>query len=372
MLSGLPNIHLVLANIGAMAAVAIAFGHFTRTLSQRLPRALVLGAVFGLASVYSTLIHEAAAGNSLENSSAVFVGLGAAFLGHPGAIASLPTAFILRLPISEPHLLEVSQMLLAAGLGLLWGWIMKGRDRTDLLSLVLLGALQVAALLPAYIWPSADAPASPTTVLAFLFINGAGPMLLGSFIERERQLLLGESELKQQASTDALTGLLNRRAIETIFSKRSSDRGGNGMLLIDIDRFKAINDEHGHRSGDDILRSVAACLRHSMRADDVAARVGGEEFAVLLAANSSDEALAAAERLRDAVERARFRLGHTTLPVTVSIGVSWWCGPAGFLEQYEKADLALYEAKRSGRNRVRSYLTAPSKDPLSSFSHGKA
>jgi diguanylate cyclase (GGDEF)-like protein len=119
------------------------------------------------------------------------------------------------------------------------------------------------------------------------------------------------------------------------------------LLLVDIDHFKRLNDEHGHQVGDDVLRDVARVLSAHARAGDVAARYGGEEFALILADTDLEAAALAAERLRKAVAAG------STVPVTVSIGAASFPrhGATGF-DLIQTADSALYAAKTRGRNRV--------------------
>ena len=180
--------------------------------------------------------------------------------------------------------------------------------------------------------------------------------------ERENAFLHAEREkLAAEASTDALTGLANRRHLEEYLAEhfRISTRYGTplSLMLVDIDRFKLVNDEHGHPCGDQVLREVAAQLQRTMREADLCARYGGEEFVAVLPATPIEGAMDSAERVRAAIEAATVvAFGHT-LRVTVSVGVSSYrsgeqAGPEWLIKE---ADMALYEAKRSGRNVVRPY-----------------
>lgn len=155
----------------------------------------------------------------------------------------------------------------------------------------------------------------------------------------------GYLRLQNLASSDHLTGLLNRREFERVIAQQ---RGPHAVLAADVDNLKIINDTYGHEAGDATLRSVAAVLRAAVGRDDVVARVGGDEFAVVL--RGIDEAVAAevAERARCAMEAVPTpnRLGR------VSIGVAWTSHVDPGNNLWERADLALYAAKRAGRNRV--------------------
>jgi diguanylate cyclase (GGDEF)-like protein len=126
------------------------------------------------------------------------------------------------------------------------------------------------------------------------------------------------------------------------------------LLMIDVDHFKAVNDQFGHASGDVALRLIAEVFRSNIRAFDSLARYGGEEFVVVMPGSNPDDAIAAAERLRLAVETVVFEpTKGKTHRLTVSVGVSCTCDDVSTPELLlHTADLALYEAKRLGRNRV--------------------
>ncbi len=125
-----------------------------------------------------------------------------------------------------------------------------------------------------------------------------------------------------------------------------------GLIILDLDHFKAVNDTYGHDVGDEVLKSVAGCLREMTRYHDVAARLGGEEFAVV-APNLDDEQLhKLAERIRKGVAAMTVQADTTQLSITTSVGVAVWNRRESSEELYRRADRNLYEAKRMGRNRV--------------------
>ena len=139
---------------------------------------------------------------------------------------------------------------------------------------------------------------------------------------RERSALT--SELRQLAGTDELTGLLNRRALDELVQQRHADGGNSAVvILLDVDRFKAINDGHGHDAGDEVLVQVAQLLRRHLRRSDRIARYGGEEFLVLLADGDLAGGRQLAESLRVALQRLDIALvGGKVLRVTASFGVA--------------------------------------------------
>jgi diguanylate cyclase (GGDEF)-like protein len=182
-------------------------------------------------------------------------------------------------------------------------------------------------------------------------------ILAGSAVEASAALSRAYShrEAEARASTDALTGLPNRRYFDefcALLSRRRRSKDGLGILMVDIDRFKLLNDTHGHAVGDEVLRSVAAAIASAVREDDVPARYGGEEFAVLLRNPTREEAFEVGERIREAV--SGLDLSRLGVPATsVSVGVAVATVPdQPVLEIIAHADRALYAAKHAGRDRV--------------------
>ena len=176
---------------------------------------------------------------------------------------------------------------------------------------------------------------------------------------RSRQLLdlalRRYSDLEDLAYRDELTELPNRRGaqrqIDVLISRARRHGQQLALLLIDADRFKAVNDAHGHAVGDVVLRELAARLRERVRREDVVGRWGGEEFVVALPETTPDGAAAVAESLRAGVSRTPIAADGVALEVTVSIGVAAWTGQE--LDQLvDRADQALYAAKAAGRDRV--------------------
>ena len=173
-----------------------------------------------------------------------------------------------------------------------------------------------------------------------------------------RQIRESMARIEELAVTDELTGVYNRRhAFERFGGELAKVRRGGpplSCLVIDFDHFKRINDEYGHAAGDAVLRGVAAALRDALRPYDILARLGGEEFLVILPGIGPEEVLPVAERLRQIVSGTSIVFGpaRTPLAVTVSIGIATSTGgteDVGAL--LSRADLALYAAKKAGRNR---------------------
>jgi diguanylate cyclase (GGDEF)-like protein len=162
-------------------------------------------------------------------------------------------------------------------------------------------------------------------------------------------------EAERDANIDALTNLPNRRYFDELLSIMQPRRRANdslGVLMIDIDHFKRINDRYGHVTGDGVLRAIAGAIATTVRAEDTPARYGGEEFAVILRRASASQATEVAERVRQAVsEVPPDRIG-TTEPVTVSVGVAVAVPGEEVADVVDRADRALLLAKRQGRDQV--------------------
>lgn len=183
-------------------------------------------------------------------------------------------------------------------------------------------------------------------------------------LDLQDELIQAREEIRQQAMKDSLTGLWNRAAFTEMF-ERELDRakrgqGQTGLLLLDLDHFKQVNDTHGHMAGDVALRKAARLLRESVRAYDFVGRFGGEEFLIAFPNCNADEAQNQAERIRKAVASTPIQVGETEIPLTFSIGTAV-AGPdqQSIGATLAAADVALYRAKNTGRNRVVSCRRPP-------------
>jgi diguanylate cyclase (GGDEF)-like protein len=172
------------------------------------------------------------------------------------------------------------------------------------------------------------------------------------------------AEVERLASSDQLTGLANRRVfdeqLQVLVERAARDRKSMSLVLFDLDHFKGVNDTRGHQVGDAVLRQAGAAIKGAIRSEDVAARYGGEELAVLLPGCSGPDALVMAQRLRAAIAE-----GVTVCRVTASAGVATFPGNATDGHALvARADRALYEAKRSGRDQAVRARTRVRRDPL--------
>jgi diguanylate cyclase (GGDEF)-like protein len=162
--------------------------------------------------------------------------------------------------------------------------------------------------------------------------------------------------VQRQAVTDELTGLANRRrfmdALATEIDRTERLGGGLAVLISDLDDFKVINDSYGHQSGDEVLRVFARVLSDHVREVDTVARLGGEEFALILPETDADGVAALGERLREALGRARVRLDGADIEITASFGAAEHLAGESADDLLSRADVALYRAKAGGKDKV--------------------
>jgi diguanylate cyclase (GGDEF)-like protein len=177
-------------------------------------------------------------------------------------------------------------------------------------------------------------------------------------LELQQQLLAAREALREQATHDGLTGLLNRNAVLEMLHKELARAAREGhpvsLLMVDLDRFKNINDTYGHAAGDAVLRESARRMRDAVRTYDSVGRYGGEEFLIVLPGCDGESAFTQAERVRETFARSPFVTGAHSLPVTCSIGASsrMHASAADGDALLREADVAMYSAKDEGRDRV--------------------
>jgi diguanylate cyclase (GGDEF)-like protein len=176
--------------------------------------------------------------------------------------------------------------------------------------------------------------------------------------QRTSELAAVNAKLKELSLTDELTGLFNRRylvrALESEFIRSIRYKRNLSVLLFDIDDFKQINDRHGHRSGDAVLKRLASVMRGCLRSSDIVARYGGDEMAILLPETGKSKARELAEKLRRLIEGTRFEFNGKTVTITSTIGIATMPDDriCGWVDMLDKADKALYRGKSRGKNAV--------------------
>lgn len=223
-------------------------------------------------------------------------------------------------------------------------------------TLVLLGFASLTGLDAAFVLLHGEAPESEFLDWIWVALDALVPAFFLLLIESWRRRDQLEAQLAALSETDALTGLPNRRGFVTraLSAIAVAQRQGAAcsVLMLDLDRFKAINDGFGHPAGDEVLRGVATTITNAVRAADVAGRLGGEEFALLLPGDDPMAACHVADRLRAMVADAVPHPAGNGARVTLSAGIVGLYGATTLDAALAAADRALYAAKTAGRDRV--------------------
>lgn len=183
--------------------------------------------------------------------------------------------------------------------------------------------------------------------------------VIGTLSVKIQELRLANEKIQRYATTDPMTGLLNRdtftRVVETFLTPPPAERRGHGpgcLLAIDVDHFKLVNDTFGHHWGDEALKLIASTVRAELRDYDLCGRMGGEEFDAFLVGAGLAEAIDVADRIRRSVTSAGFTADGLSCPLSVSIGIGVAAQGESFIDLYRDGDKLLYRAKRNGRNRT--------------------
>jgi diguanylate cyclase (GGDEF)-like protein len=179
-------------------------------------------------------------------------------------------------------------------------------------------------------------------------------LMMREATRKNRELEQANETIRRLARTDALTGLANRRTLDETLGREVARaerlREDLSLIIADLDHFKSINDQYGHMAGDQVLVRASAIFENQSRPYDLAARYGGEEFVLVLPGTSTEGAIAVAERIRTAIED--LKVPGCPGRITISLGVASWMAGEAPAEFVARADAALYNAKRAGRNRV--------------------
>lgn len=234
------------------------------------------------------------------------------------------------------------------------------------LALVCLECMLVYLALEYFQWPAASEvlqlPAETAKRLSLMVTVSCSTILFMAFYISESFSEELEAKLRTIASTDTLTQLANRRTFQTALTRALAHAQRNGsslcLAMLDVDFFKQVNDRYGHDAGDEVLKHVAQVLQKAARRGDLPARIGGEEFVVLMHDCSAEQALVAGERIRAALASEPCTSETLRIPVTASLGIAEWRHGLNGKHLLEAADSALYQAKNLGRNRVALAATA--------------
>lgn len=346
-----PHFFVLVYTCGLMAACTMVYGYAQAHIPQQILRRCTVGLSFGLAGILAMLQPLEIEPGVFADARGAFVGMATAFGGPVAAVIAVALTVAARVAIGgSGAVLGATVIVITAGCAGLWLHAFKNHQNRDRRAWIML-ALSCAA--PTFValhsLPEAHTPigiflAALTTVAVFSF---------GKLLHAEQRRGRRERQLARAASTDVLTGLPNRRAFQE-YTRRLEESGAEDvmLLLLDVDHFKSINDELGHEAGDVVLQGIAHAIQSTIRKTDFAARIGGEEFAVIVHTPNGASAHQVAERFREAVQ-VPYGSAADGRVSTVSVGAFCFNGkPFSFLSGYKHADEALYCSKRAGRNRV--------------------
>ena len=358
-MQALSNPLTLIHGLAMLALVSITYGFMARTVSSVLSRGVAVGLTFGLGAISAMADPIVMQEGVFIDARGVILTLAGPFGGVTAAAISATCAIAYRLWLGGAGApIGCVTILVATVVGIAFArFAPLNRGAYTLRQLLLLSVfgslhgfsvLLVLAFIPV--------PGLVGSLVPLCMLNSIGIVVLGSFLSAEGRRRHATRRLEKEAATDVLTGLPNRRA----FDAAASDLAGTArtqsrsvaLLMIDLDHFKQVNDRWGHDAGDRVLCNAAKAITSAIREEDVAARYGGEEIAVLLPDTMEHDALAVAERIRTAVQTEAIprRLGMTG--ITVSIGVAAASGEnIDIHDLFQAADRALYDAKRAGRNR---------------------
>ena len=349
----------LMRNVGLLALVALLYG----VSIARLPKAAwpaALGLLCGFGAAVAILDPTRLAGYPADMRTPLI--MMASFLGGPvSALISATIGVLVVISQGGANIFVFSTILVMSAVGGLVGHVLVIRNNGKIeakhvLLVILFSPIVSLAVL--------TLPTSQAIVDAirqhFLPANGMrilGLLLLGLMLLHETWRVDAANRVRTLAYTDDLSGLNNRRAfyacLDRAWERWQTEEKPFCIVMIDIDFFKRINDAHGHPIGDEVIRRLGTIMTSEMRQSDVAARLGGEEFAVLLREARGPFGVTFAERLRRRIEAEKVCAADSKLQFTVSVGVSRDIARCSSRQQMlSSADSALYVAKQGGRNRV--------------------
>lgn len=371
MLPVLEKVMHIVQPLGLAVLLVYTYGLLQRAIGHAVAMNMLMGAMFGIAALVAMLSPIQIADGIFVDLRSLFVGVAGAFFGFLGGFIALSIAAMTRITLGgDGTMLGLYGLAIAFIMGSAWANFVRPWVRHTPRGYLVLGSMiscyvSVGWLLPPAMRTDFFVNVVPTLVVA----NVLGAMLLGQLITRERDLFDEARRLASEATTDPLTKLANRATAAAVFSdlpRFQNRHHGQTMICIDVDRFKTINDQHGHLRGDKVLVDIAARLSACVRPNDILSRISGDEFLIVLHDIDPDQARRVADRCLAAVNEAPVIADKVEIDVSISVGAVWTDRKPSFTAFREIADEALYRAKDLGRNCV-SFEIASSFDqqPLS-------
>ena len=341
---------------GLMALIAFSFAGASRFVPRSMDRQIIYGMILGAGAVIISLQPIMHVNGIQIDPRNLFVGCAAAIVGPVAGLVTFIIAAYTRYYEAAPSASVCIFSLFVAGCaGLAWRHCTRNVKHKHAGHLAILGltislSYSSTFLLPREHWQGVFSTATPVLTI----INVVGAIVLGGFLEFHRRQKEQEAILRNQASFDPLTWLMNRRAFEASYATSilPNASSGTAFIIVDLDHFKLINDTYGHAAGDRALLSISRSLRTSIREGDLSARFGGDEFVVCLPNISIRDTKRIIGRIRNAMsELGRHEL-DSDLDLTASFGVSWSEEPLVLEAAFGIADQSLCEAKVAGKNRT--------------------
>ncbi|MEL6572476.1 MAG: diguanylate cyclase [Pseudomonadota bacterium] len=350
-------------------ALVLALSIVSRQRKDELNIDILMGGVFSLAVIHTMADPIALANGGQYDMRGLLIGVAAAVFGPKTGLIVVATGLSYRWGIGNPGLLPgFVHIGIAFAAGLIWWRFARNLDWPELVQSVALGVLLTSVLAAIFFAPREMKWQLFMMLFPYTLVcNVMGVVCIRYLLKTELSFLDSRAGLERAATTDHLTGLLNRRSLEARFSELSqNERLRNGMtaLYFDIDRFKRINDTYGHAAGDAVLQVVSSRLASTFRSEDVFSRIGGDEFVVILPDLNETETRLVAERCRKTIAEAPIITGHHEIHATISVGAVWSDEVGDFQHLLRLADVALYTAKANGRNAV-AFQDVSTADPSS-------
>jgi len=348
-----------LRNAILIPAVAMLYILVPKRLSP-VPESAILGVVFGLGACLAMLDPLRLRPGVFVDCRATMVLLSGLFGGPAAGMISTLIAAGMRIYLGGLGRVPGSVSVgIAGSIGIALYLALRRSRRpvtfSDILVLAAVSPLTFAAIFFAP-WEIAINSLAGTFITTSI-LRALGVIFLGALLLQERRRVAAEDRIREMAGADELSGLANRRAfyqaLNSAVDEHRMRRVDFAVVITDLDYFKSINDRYGHQAGDDVIKKVAEVLRATIRDGDVAARIGGEEFAVLLTGTNREGAMLVSDRIRASIAGSSITVGTETVPFPASMGLAASTRadrPADAM--MSAADTALYLAKNGGRNRV--------------------
>ncbi|MBU2982204.1 diguanylate cyclase [Lentibacter algarum] len=344
---------------GVMALLAMSYGVVVRSEIHKMWQSVILGFVFAFGAVMVMMEPVHLGEGVIFDARAIIVGLAAAFGGWPAGLLSAFLTALYRFYLGGAGAPSgILGIFLSAALGLLWAWRLKPKGRLNVRATATLGAAISlytcsAVLLPQEIIYDVVTKIVPIMVIGCIICA----IVMGSFLERECSYIHSEKTWREDARTDPLTALPNRRGFFDKVERELSEAERHEtdvFLVLDADHFKRVNDNHGHSAGDAALIVIADKLKLAAGKKGSVCRLGGEEFAVFLPATTQSAANQIAGVLLSRIRDAGLTFDGVAVELSVSIGavVRSAASKAPLSSCLQSADNALYRAKVTGRDKV--------------------